>query len=399
MHHAVGLAGLVLFLMVAAEAFEVMLLPRRVRRSLRFVRYFFRGTWGLWSSVAKRLSRRSFRDAFLSLYGPLSMVLLLTSWASLIVLSLALVHYGLENGFERPLSLGGALYWSGSNFFTIVSGDVHPTTRLAKGLSVFEAGTGLAFITITISYLPVLYQLFSRREDRVIKLDARAGSPPSATGLLVRHGEQDALDELQRFLHEWEDWCTVLLESHLSYPMLSYYRSQHDNQSWLAAMATVLDTCALILTGLSGVRTFNAKMTFALARLAAVELSRVFHLKMQVHTTERLPREDFDKLREALEGAGLEFSSEEDPEERLRAIRATYEPFLFALSEHFLVQLPGWLPSTEPDNWQRSSRGRSAGRLVESSPVEPGQSRTANSESLVRMDNGASAITSQNSSS
>ena len=116
-------------------------------------------------------------------------------------------------------------------------------------LAVVEAGTGIGFIAIVIGYLPVLYQLFSRREAHVIQLDARAGSPPTATTMLSRHAESGGLDKLEDLLREWEIWCSDLLESHLSYPMLVYYRSQHDNQSWLAALTAVMDSCALILVG------------------------------------------------------------------------------------------------------------------------------------------------------
>ena len=371
MHWVAGLLGLILFALVAAEAFEVMLLPRRVRRGLRFVGFFFRRSWALWSAIASRLEPGASRDAFLSLYGPLSMIVLLSLWAVGLILGLGLLQWALHRQSERPLDLMGAIYFSGSSFFTVGYGDILPANTASKLLAVFEAYSGLAFIAVTIGYLPVLYQLFSRREAQIIQLDARAGSPPSGTALLCRHAEGDALPELQSFLRDWEKWCTVLIESHLSYPMLSYYRSQHDNQSWLAALAAILDCCALLLTGISGVRTFAARMTFAAARLAITELCRVFHLRPGRHDTDRLPAGDFEELASALEDAGLRFSERHLAEEKLRELRATYEPFLFALSQLFLLDLPPWLPSPGIDNWQRSSRGRSAKKLVESSPVEP----------------------------
>lgn len=371
MQGLIGLLGLFLYLSIAAEAFEVMLLPRRVRRSLRFVRLFFRGSWGLWSGIARNMKRGPVRDAFLSLYGPLSMIVLLSSWAAGMIFGLGLLQWALQSQSAKPLNLSTAFYFSGSSFFTVGYGDVLPTTTLSKLLAIFEAFSGLAFIAGTIGYLPVLYQLFSRRETQIIKLDARAGSPPTALALLCRHGEQQAIDELQSFLLDWEQWCTELVESHLSYPMLSYYRSQHDNQSWLAALTAVLDCCALLLTGLTGIRTFTARMTFAVARLAIVELCRVFHLRVEGKSQERLTTADFEAATKLLADAGLSFSDEAGAEENLRQIRATYEPFLFALSRLFLLDLPGWLPSESMDNWQRSSRGRSAKKLVEASPTKP----------------------------
>jgi ion channel len=365
------LAGLFILAAVGIDAFEAMLLPRSIRRPVRFIRYFFKLTWGAWASIGKRLQPGRTKDGFLSLYGPVSMIGLLICWTFGLILGYGLVQWGIHQSEVKPPTLLSALYFSGATFFTVGYGDVLPLSHLAKVVAVVEAGTGLAFLAVTIGYLPVLYQLFSRREAHVILLDARAGSPPSATALICRHGEHDAMDELSGLFREWEKWCAELIESHLSYPMLSYYRSQHDNQSWLAAITAVMDACAILLTGLKGVKTFSARMTFPVARLAIVELCRVFTVRMLMSEPDRLPPEKFEDLTSWLASAGLHFSDEETAEQRLAALRATYEPFLNALSRHFLLTLPGWLPEDTPDNWNRSSRGKSAKKLVETAPVQP----------------------------
>ena len=179
-------------------------------------------------------------------------------------------------GVTPPPTIGSQIYMSGATFFTLGFGDVVPHTRVARVLTVLEAGTGLGFIAVVIGYLPVLYQLFSRREAHVIKLDGRAGSPPTALGLLQRHGGEDGVAQVDMLLREWETWGSELLESHLSYPMLAYYRSQHNDQSWLAALAAIIDCCSLILTGLDGVAPLQARMTFTMARQILVEMARSF---------------------------------------------------------------------------------------------------------------------------
>ncbi len=366
-----GLLGLLILAAVISDAFEAMLLPRRLRRALRFIRLFFMATWSVWQFVVKRGRRGNWQDGFLSLYGPLSMMGLLFCWVFGLVVGFGLIQWSIQLGLPKAPSLLTALYFSGASLFTVGYGDVLPLTRLAKSVAVIEAGVGLAFIAVTIGYLPVLYQLFSRRESYVIQLDARAGSPPTATALLCRHAENEAMDELAGWLHHWEQWCAELIESHLSYPMLSYYRSQHDNQSWLAALTALMDSCALLLTGFSGVRTFSARMTFAMGRLAAVELCRVFRVKLLTGEPDRLPPIEFAEMRDMLADSGLTFSDEATSEQTLSAFRATYEPFLFALSRHFLLALPPWVPEEGPDNWHRSSRGKTAKQLVEASPVQP----------------------------
>jgi hypothetical protein len=248
--YLIGLiAGSILLVLIFHDAFEVMLLPRRVRRKLRFITLLFRYTRNLWSWIADRMALGVRRDMFLSLYGPLSLVLLMGSWVIGLIAGFALIQYSLGFG-AKPISFGANLLLSGDTFFTLGTASLTSMSKVRRSAAVFEAGTGLGFLAIVIGYLPVLYQLFSRRETHVIMLDARAGSPPNATTLLSRHGHRDSMYALDELLHEWERWSSEVVESHLSYPMLSYYRSQHDNQSWLAALTVIMDSCALVMVGI-----------------------------------------------------------------------------------------------------------------------------------------------------
>ncbi len=366
MRFAVAVLSLFCLAVVFFDVFEVMLLPRRVRRRLRLVRIFFRSTWGIWSNVALRFSPGNGRETTLSFYGPLSMVLLIVFWVSALIIGFGCLQWALE----QSTPLARQLYLSGTTFFTLGYGDVTPQTPATKVVAICEAATGFGFIAVVIGYLPVLYQLFSRRETHVIQLDARAGSPPSAITLLTRHAEGQGIENLYQLLGSWEAWASEMVESHLSYPMLSYYRSQHDNQSWLAAMCAILDSCALMLVGLRDIHTFPAKMAFATSRLALIELARVFDIQPRPDTAARRPAFDFKAVSDELGKAGL-FFSDDEAEKKLTAFRATYEPFLVGLSEYLLLPLPGWLPIDSLDNWQNSPRGRRAKQLVDDAPARP----------------------------
>jgi voltage-gated potassium channel Kch len=369
-----AIASILLLLLVLHDAFEVMLLPRRIKSRLRLVRLFFRFTWLLWSKVARRIASDERRHNYLSLYGPLSMVWLLMVWASGLITGFGTLYWAIAPGGHSGISWPNELYFSGVTFFTVGYGDLVPHTSTAKLLVVLEAGTGLGFIAIVIGYLPVLYQLFARREAKVIILDAVAGSPPSALTLLLRHADAQSLPDLDNLFQEWQQWSAELMESQLSYPMLAFYRSQHDNQSWLATLTTIMDSCALVMAGFKGVRTFRARLAFSTARQAVVEMGRVFQVGVAVTDNDRLPADRFERLRLELELAGLEFSEtgERTAEQRLYAFRQTYEPFLTALADYLVLTLPDWLPTGSGlDNWQNNPRGRTAKQLMDSVPAKP----------------------------
>ncbi len=348
------------------DAFEVMLLPRRVQRRLRFTRSYFRFCWALCSRVALRLKPGRERENLLSYFGPLSMLGLFTVWAGTLISCYGTLEWLLQNG-EKPSNWAEQVYMSGVTFFTLGYGDVVPHTGMARFVSVLEAGNGIGFIAVVIGYLPVLYQLFSRREAHVIQLDARAGSPPTATAMLCRHAEADGLGKLDELLREWEVWGSELLESHLSYPMLAYYRSQHDNQSWLAALAAVMDCCALILVGVTQIPPLQARMTFSMARQVVVQMASSFEVTpSRYEHHDRLPPDAYQRMQGYLAEAGIEWEPDSDAETMLPALRATYEPLLDGLARYLLMALPGWMPDEDAqDHWQRGPRGFMAGRLID----------------------------------
>jgi Ion channel len=354
----IGLLGLVLLLIVLWDAFETIVLPRRVQRRIRLTRLFYSVTWKLWAAIARRMRSSPRRDALLSYYGPLSLLLLLVVWAVILTMSFTMLQWGFATvlvGPEGTTHFGGTLYMSGSTLFTLGIGDVTPRSTLGRLLTVIEAGTGLAFLALVIGYLPVIYQAFSRREASISLLDARAGSPPSAAELLRRHSEGERADDLAQFLRDWERWAAELLESHLSYPVLTYYRSQHDRESWLAALTMVLDVCALILVGVDGAPTQAARLTFAMARHAAVDLSQIFGTPPHMSGVDRLPPADLAQLRAVLAAAGMPLRDGPEADQRLAKIRAKYEPYVHALAEYLLVALPPWMaPLDNVDDWQTS---------------------------------------------
>jgi hypothetical protein len=356
MHAAFVIAGIVLILLVLLDAFESVVLPRRVHRSLRVSTWFYRRSWQRWSWVGRHIRTGARRESFLGYFGPFSLLMLLTLWAAGLILGFALVQYGAGDHVtlnNRPVTFGLLLYHSGETFYTLGYGDVVPNSPLSRTLSVVEAGMGFAFLGVVIGYLPTIYAAFSNREIEISLLDARAGSPPTAFELLARYGKAKDQNVLDQMLRGWEQWSARLLESHLSYPPLVFFRSQHNNQSWLGALTVMLDTTSLVIAGIDGVAIDQAKLTFAMARHAAVDLAQVVRANFDGSAPDRLPDEELQKLRKKLFDRGLQIHDGEDFEEKLKGLRDLYEPYAQAIAANLLITLPPWMHAAKNrDNWQ-----------------------------------------------
>jgi hypothetical protein len=354
-----ALASALLIGVVLLDSFEVMVLPRRVTRNLRLTRFYYRGAWLLWRSVGQHLPPGRRREYFLSMFGPLSLLGLFATWELGLIFGFALVQWSLGTALQAPekeVGFGSYLYFSGATFFTVGYGDVAPVTPFGRALSVAEGGLGFGFMAVIIGYLPVLYQAFSRREVTISLLDARAGSPPSAAQVLLRLAQACSFDAVDPFLAEWERWAAELLESHLSFPVLSFYRSQHDNQSWLAAVTSILDTCALLIATVDNTCPYQAQLTFAMARHAIVDLALVFRTPPLTPVPDRLSDSHLSQLRKVLREAGLVLHEGPAVDARLAELRAMYEPYVNALAQFLLFMLPPILSDKAPvDNWQTSA--------------------------------------------
>jgi hypothetical protein len=361
-------AGVAIFLIVIWDAFEAIILPRRVTRRFRLARLFYRTTWRTWKFAVRFVPSRKSREALLSFYGPISLLILIGVWAVGLVLGFALMQYGAGSALiltGAPPRFATDLYFSGTTFFTLGLGDIVPRSGLARALVVTEAGFGFGFLAAIIGYLPFIYGSFSNREVNISLLDSRAGTPPTAGELLRRHSYPHGLDALRELLKEWERWAAELMESHLSYPVLAYFRSQHDNQSWISSLTAILDTCALVMAGVEGTCKRQAELTFAIARHAVVDLSQVFLTAPRPLPQDRLPAQELRRIRDVLAQHGLKLRDDAEADGRLAELRDMYEPYIYALAGFLNQSLPPWIPQKKgKDNWQTTAWGQAAG-LVE----------------------------------
>ncbi|MFZ3215547.1 MAG: potassium channel family protein [Candidatus Acidiferrales bacterium] len=357
-----AVVGLCIVALVLLEAFETIILPRRVSRRFRLTRAFYLCLWVPTRAFARLIRSPKRRETFLSFFGPLSLLVLFAVWATLLILGFGFTYYSDSHLDPTHPGLQTCFYISGTTFFTLGLGDFPPHTSAERVFSVFESGLGFGFLALIISYLPVIYQAFSKREVSIVLLDARAGSPPTAGELLLRHNGPHGLEALQELFRDWERWSAELLESHISYPVVSYFRSQHTNESWLAALAALLDSTALLIAMTDGPCTRQARLTFAMCRHTVADLAQVFVGNPQVGAPDRLPPEQFARLRTSLTQAGFEISADEASLRKLGELREMYEPYLHALSRYLFAELPPWILSSEiTENWKRTAWGRISG--------------------------------------
>ena len=373
MHIFCTIAGLLSILAILLDAFETVVLPRRVQRIFRLTSWFYRRTWIPYRKLAGRIPSRARRESFLSYFGPLSLIFLLILWAAGLIFGFALLQWGVGEHFRlsgEPITFGLLVYNSGETFFTLGYGDIVPSSGLARALAVVEAGLGFGFLGMVIGYLPTIYSSFSRREIEISLLDARAGSPPSAAELLSRFGNSPQQAVLDQIFKDWERWAAEVLESHLSYPALSFFRSQHNNQSWLGALITILDASALVIAGVDGLRAEQAKITFAMARHSVVDLAQVVNARYNPTAPDRLSEQELNRLRQKLGERGVKLRDGAAFEEKLDHLRSQYEPYAIAIAVNLSITLPPWIhPDRQKDNWQagpwdRAIQARSlAGRV------------------------------------
>jgi len=356
-----GAGTLILIAFVLWDAFETILLPRRVPRGFRLSRLVLRSLWVLWSAIARRIPGRGWRESFLSNYALLSLIGLLAVWAAGLVIGFAGLYWSLGSAVAStrgPVRFATDVYMSGTTFFTLGLGDVTPATGAARIVTVIEAGTGFAFLALVLAYIPVLYQAFSRRESRITMLDEWAGSPPTAAVMLRRcHEHRDPGAALNVLLRDWEVTAAEILESHLSYPILAFFRSQHDNQSWLAALTAVLDVCTLVLVGVDRIDPFQARLTFAICRHTLVDVSQNVRRRPADRTPDAL--EGLEELRSWLEQAGVSLVRGAEVDRKFAELRGLYVPYVQAMSELLLMPLPGWLPGPKARyNWETTAWAR-----------------------------------------
>ncbi len=334
-------AGVVVLTLVMADVFETVVVPRPSPGFHRLSRYLVRSTWRGWRWIGARTRTGLKRDGFYGLYAPGAVVLLLIAWMALLVLGFGLLFQALRSELVPvPANLGSSLYFAGTSILTLGFGDVVAEGALARTVSLVAAASGLGLVALVITFLFSLYASYQRRESLVVTLSGRAGAPPSAVVLLEAHARLDMVDELPRLFAIWETWAAEVLDSHVAYPLLGYFRSSHDNVSWLSALGAVLDACALVLTTIEGVPRGQAELTKRGGAHLVEDISNTLGLRGD---GSRVDRSEFDAVYERLRAAGYRLGDVDASWHRFERGRSTYAGRLDALATYWAAPATVWI--------------------------------------------------------
>ncbi len=308
------IVGVIFIALVLHDVFQGVVVPRWSSRRWRIAPLLIDKLWPLWRSLGQRRPEGDAREDFLGTYAPLSLMLILILWVGLLTLGFGLIFWSLRTHFTPTLhSFGEALYVAGVTILTIGFGDYAPNDGMARVFTLVAGASGLAIFALVISLLFTLYTAFERREVLSLGLDARAGSPPSGVALLQNYAELGLLDELPDFFEQWEEWSAQVLQSHIAYPLLPFFRSSHDGESWIASLGAVLDGATLLLTTVAPCENCGrkpvgaAQLMFRMGTHTVVDLSHWFGFRFDedAQSPVGVERSEFDRARQQLQRAGF----------------------------------------------------------------------------------------------
>lgn len=306
-------AGSLLIIHTMLAAIRSFVLPRN--ESVLLNNWVFRALRVVFEQVTRLVHTYAQRDRVMALYAPVSLVALPIVWLAVISVGFSSIYWALHEG-----SWLESYQLSGSSLLTL---GTHKTRGPIITIFTFaEATMGLLLLTLLISYLPTMYQAFSRRELVVARLELRSSPGHSATDLVVWLNRSGSLQNDAAQWQAWEEWFVEIEETHTSLPILSFFRSPQPGRSWVTAAGIILDAAALIISAVPPPRDPDMEVCFKAGCVAMNRVTRFFHDRAHAEPTQQPDdkdppigdprRQDFMSACEQLQEAGLHLQPDLD---------------------------------------------------------------------------------------
>jgi hypothetical protein len=324
------------------DLFKSVVLPRPSVNRFIMVRVLFFTFWALWRWVSRRMTNAARRETWLATFGPSAVIAMFLTWALAFLLGYALILDGLRNQIRPPLdNFGEALYFSASTIVPLSYGDFVPIGLAARIMILFESATGVGIAALVITLLFSLYAAFQEREELVVQLDAIAGAPPSGVQLLETVFERGLRDELVKTFDDWRRWSAAVLESHLAYPILLYFRSSHDNEAWLNSFGAVMDAATLVMSTVDEDEEGPARLMFTVGNHLVEDLAWYFR-----YTSSKEPLVDHEEFHQAvlrLKKAGYKVKPLDESWTKFQHLRGKYASQLVQMAHRLAIAPAEWI--------------------------------------------------------
>lgn len=337
--------GIFIVVLTLSDAFQVVIVPRATGRRFRISFYLWREVWRIWPDLSWRLypQNADAREELLAIFAPLMLVVLLAAWVALLITGFALMLYALRsNVAPSNASFGTMLYFAGSSMLTIGFGDVVGRDLAPRFVSILAALAGLSLLSMSTAFLFAIFGSFQQRETFVVTVAARAGSPPSGVNLLCIAGYSLTRDDLPRVMIEAQRWAAQVMESHLAYPVLAYFRSSHDDQSWIGTLGTLLDAATLLMTTMDGMKDGQARIMYNVGRHATHDLTEYFRIS-GADESAGIERSEFESACDRLVAAGYALRDRDEAWKHFAQLRAAYATHLSDLARFFQIPPIAWV--------------------------------------------------------
>ncbi|GAC1425309.1 MAG: hypothetical protein NVSMB5_19590 [Candidatus Velthaea sp.] len=334
--------GIAFIAITITDIFQSVIVPRPAGRRFRPSAYISRFGWQTWRAIAYRMDDNRRREDFLGTYGPLQLVVLLVFWVVMLIVGYGLVFFGLRDQLRPAPDLGAALYFAGTSLLTIGYGDIIPAGGVARFVSLAAGASGFGVVAIVTTYLFAILGAFQKREAFVVVFTNRAGAPPSGLETILIHAKLGLEASLPLTMRDAQAWMAEVMETHIAYPTLTYFRSNHDNISWIGVFGALLDTSTLVITTLDlPAASGEAAITNRLARHFVNDFSNYFGFEPGDDIG--VERAEFDIVYDKLGAAGIALRPRDRAWEEFALLRSTYAERLNEIARWWLIPPAQWV--------------------------------------------------------